>query len=63
MVNKTVLEPASINVEAPSPPETFESGLEMARMIDSLNLELYGFKSGKAKEWKRNHGKFARKEA
>ncbi|MFA5365538.1 MAG: hypothetical protein WC325_10210 [Candidatus Bathyarchaeia archaeon] len=60
---KVVLEPAVIDANAPSAHDTFESGLEMARMIDSLNLELHGVKSGKAKEWKRKHGRFARKEA
>ena len=58
---KVVLEPVTINADAPSPFETYSNGLDAAKMLDELNLELKGIKTNHAKEWKRKHGKFGKK--
>ncbi len=58
---KVVLEPVAVSVDAPSPYETYTNGLDAARMLDELNLELKGIKTSHAKEWKRKYGKFNKK--
>lgn len=61
---KTCLESAVvIDADAPSAFETYTNGLEVAEMLDALNLELKGIKTTNAKEWQRKYGrKFGHKE-
>jgi hypothetical protein len=58
---KVVLEPVTINADAPSPFETYSNGLDAAKMRDSLELEVHGKKTFFARDWKRKYGKFSKK--
>lgn len=58
---KVVLEPVTINADNPSPYETYQNGLESAKLRDSLELEVHGVKTTFARDWKRKYGKFSKK--
>ena len=54
---KAVLEPVFIDVNAPSPFETYSNGLDAAKTLDKLNLELKGVKTFNARDWKKKYSK------
>jgi hypothetical protein len=54
---KAVLEPVFIDEDAPSPFETYNNGLDAAKMLDTLNLELKGVKTFHARDWRRKYEK------
>jgi hypothetical protein len=54
---KVVLEPVTIDINAQSPFETFNIGLESTTLIDTLNLELKGVKTFHARDWRRKYEK------
>jgi hypothetical protein len=54
---KAVLEPVFIDESAPSPFETYSNGLDAAKMLDKLNLELKGTKTKFARDWQRKYEK------
>jgi len=56
------LEPAFINVDAPTAFETYSSGLDLAKELDALDFEVHGKKTHYAREWRRKYGKFEKKE-
>jgi hypothetical protein len=64
ILTKAVLEPAVIDVDAPTAYETFSSGLETAKLRDSLELEVHGKNTFFARDWRRKYEKkFGKKEA
>jgi hypothetical protein len=54
---KAVLEPVFIDEDAPSPFETYNNGLETAKLRDSLELEVHGRKTFFARDWRRKYEK------
>jgi hypothetical protein len=56
-VTKAVLEPVFIDEDAPSPFETYSNGLDAAKMLDTLNLELNHKKTFHARDWRRKYEK------
>lgn len=56
-----VLEPATVTFEATPPEKVYSDGLEAAKLLDTLNLDLYGKKTHHARDWRRKYGKFEKK--
>ncbi len=59
----TVVESASVTLEAQSPYKVYSDGLAQAELFDKLNLEVKGIKTHYARDWRRKYGKkFGKKE-
>jgi hypothetical protein len=60
---ESVVESANVTFEAPPPEKTYADGLEVAKLLDTLDFELHGKKTHHARDWRRKYGKFEKKEA
>lgn len=56
-----VLEPTNVTFEGPPPEKVYSDGLDAAKLLDTLNFELYGKKTHHAKDWQRKYGKFEKR--